>query len=210
VYLAIAKAFSTSPDIQERYLRMANSKSMGQNRFSAEAGRLISQLVNKTGVRKLDFTKDETEKINYTRLMNLPDSEYDISESYNLLFLFENELRRLIACQFDKRDGWWKKGIPSDVYERVSKESKERLKGVELLKMLTLGDLFKIIKFGENWEQIFKIIFLSLNNVEPREGIIVPFRNKLAHSQEDISGNEIKEFVAVVKSMILRIQPYLT
>jgi hypothetical protein len=207
VYLDIARAFSTSPDIQERYLRMAVS--MGQNKFSAEASRLISQLVNKTGVRKSDFTKDETEKINYKRLMNLPDSEYDVSEAFNLLFLFENELRRLIAYQFDKRDGWWKKGIPSDMYERVSKESKERLKGVELLKMLTLGDLFKIIKFGDNWEQIFKTIFLSISNVESREGIILPFRNKLAHTNPDITQNELKEFVAVTKSIISRIQPYL-
>lgn len=207
VYLDIARAFSTSPDIQERYLRMATST--GQNKFSAEASRLISQLVNKTGVRKSDFTKDESEKINYARLMNLSDSEYDVSEAFNLLFLFENELRRLIACQFDKRDGWWKKGIPSDMYERVSKESKERLKGVELLKMLTLGDLFKIIKFGDNWEQIFKTLFLSLNNVESREGIILPFRNKLAHTNPDITQNELKEFVAVAKSMISRMQPYL-
>jgi len=207
VYLDIAKAFSTSPDIQERYLRMAVS--MGQNKFSAEASRLISQLVNRTGIRKSDFTKDETEKINYKRLMNLPDSEYDVSEAFNLLFLFENELRRLIAYQFDKREGWWKKGIPSDMYERVSKESKERLKGVELLKMLTLGDLFKIIKFGDNWEQIFKTIFLSISNVESREGIILPFRNKLAHTNPDITQNELKEFVAVTKSIISRIQPYL-
>ncbi len=207
VYLDIAKAFSTSPDIEERYLRMAAS--MGQNKFSAEASRLISQLVNKTGVRKSDFAKDELEKINYARLMNLSDSEYDVSEAFNLLFLFENELRRLIAYQFDKRDGWWKKGIPSDMYERVSKESKERLKGVELLKMLTLGDLFKIIKFGDNWEQIFKAMFLSPNNVESREGIILPFRNKLAHTNPDIAQNELKEFVAVSKSMISRMQPYL-
>lgn len=207
VYLDVARAFSTSPDIQERYLRMAAST--GQNKFSAEASRLISQLVNKTGVRKSDFTKDESEKINYARLMNLPDDKYDVSEAFNLLFLFENELRRLIASQFDKRDGWWKKGIPNDMYERVSKESKERLKGVELLKMLTLGDLFKIIKFGDNWEQIFKTIFLSLNNVESREGIILPFRNKLAHTNPDITQNELKEFVAVAKSMISRMQPYL-
>lgn len=207
VYLDIAKAFSTSPDIEERYLRMAAS--MGQNKFSTEASRLISQLANNTGIRKPDFTKDELEKINYARLTNLPDSEYDVSEAFNLLFLFENELRRLIAYQFDKRDGWWKDGIPRDVYERVSKESKERLKGVELLKMLTLGDLFKIVKFGDNLEQIFKIIFLSLNNIESREGIILPFRNKLAHTNPDITQNELKEFVAVVKSMISRIQPYL-
>lgn len=209
VYLEIAKAFSTSPDIQERYLRMANSNSSVQNKFSAEAGRLISQLVNKTGVRKSDFTKDESEKINYERLMNLPEREYDISEAYNLIYLFENEFRRLIACQFDKRDGWWKKGIPSDVYKRVSKDSKERLKGVELLKMLTLGDLFKIIMFGDNWEQIFQPIFLSTNNVESREDIILTFRNKVAHTYPDFTQNELIESVVVTKSMISRMQPYL-
>jgi len=69
--------------------------------------------------------------------------------------------------------------------------------------------LFKIIKFGDNWEQIFKTIFLSVSNVESREGIILPFRNKLAHTNPDITQNELKEFVAVTKSIISRIQPYL-
>lgn len=210
VYLGVAEAFFESPEIQERYLRMAAA--MRQNKYSDEANRKISDLVNKTGVRKPDLTKDELEKINFARLIKLSDNKYNISESFNLLFLFENELRRLIAFQFNKREGWWKNGIPNDLYERVNKEnkdSKERIKGIELLKLLTLGDLFKIIKYLGNWEPIFKPVFLAINYIESREAIILPFRNKLAHTNPDIAQSEMKEFVAVTKHMITRMQPYL-
>jgi hypothetical protein len=206
IYLEVAKAFSKFPEIEEKYLRLAAST--GQNKFSNEASFLISQKVNRSGIRKSDYAKDESEKINYTRLVNLPDSQYDITEAFNLFFLLENELRRLIGYQFD-RHRWWNKGIPSDMHEHVSKESKEQLKGIELLKMLTLGDLFRIIKSRDNWEQIFQTIFLSISNVESREEIILPFRNKLTRTDPDITQNEIKEFVAVTKSIISRIQPYL-
>ena len=210
VYLDIANVFSESPEICERYLHMAAA--MGQNKFSAEANCKITAMLNKTGVRKPDLAKDDLEMIHFTRLIKLPDDKFNVSESFNLLFLFENELRRLIAYQFNKYEGWWKKGIPSDLYERVTKENKdgkERIKGVELLKLLTLGDLFKIIKFGDNWDEIFKLIFLTSSYIDSREAIILPFRNKLAHTNPDISQLELREFVAVAKNMIVRMQPYL-
>jgi hypothetical protein len=117
-----------------------------------------------------------------------------------------------MAFQFNKREGWWKKGIPSDVdgrANRENKDSKERLKGIELLKMLTLGDLFKIIKSGDNWEAIFKAVFLTPSYIDSREAIILPFRNRLAHTNPDISETEMREFIAVTKHMITRMQPYL-
>ncbi len=141
--------------------------------------------------------------------MELPIEEYDITEAYNLLFLFENELRRLIAHQFNQRSGWWKKGIPGDIYERVAKENGERVKGVDLLNSITLGDLFRIILHKENWDEIFNAIFLSPKLVEARQSLILSVRNRIAHTDRNLSTDSIREYVVTAKNMIKQTQPFL-
>jgi hypothetical protein len=141
--------------------------------------------------------------------MNLPVDEYDIAEAYNLLFLFENELRRLIAHRFNQHSGWWKKGVPNDIYDRVRDENGKRIKGSELLNSITLGDLFKIVKFGDNWEQLFKNVFYSRNLLVARETIILPVRNRIAHTDRDLSLGLIKEYVIAAKNMVNQMQPFL-
>ncbi len=207
VYLEIADAFSHSPEICDRYLHMAAI--VGDNKFSDDANRRIAQTLNKEGIRKPDLTKDDLEKTNYTRLMELSVEEYDITEAFNLLFLFENELRRLIAYQFNQHTGWWKKGIPSDIYERVARENGEHIKGVELLNSITLGDLFRIILYGDNWNQIFSTIFLSPKLVEARESLILSVRNRIAHTDRNLSVDSIREYVVTAINMIKQMQPYL-
>ncbi len=207
VYLEIADAFSDSPEIRDRYLHMAAI--INSNKFSDEANREIFQTLNKEGIRKPDLTKDNLEKTNYVRLIELAVEEYDITEAYNLLFLFENELRRLIAYQFNQRNGWWKKGIPSDIYERVARENGEHIKGVELLNSITLGDLFRIVLFGDNWDQIFSAIFLSPKLVEARQSLILSVRNRIAHTDRNLSMDSIREYVGTTKNMIKQIQPHL-
>ena len=141
--------------------------------------------------------------------MNLSVEEYDIAEAYSLLYLFENELRRLIAYQFNQRTGWWKKGIPSDIFDKVAKENNERIKGAELLNRITLGELFKIIRYGDNWEQIFESVFYSSELLKAREHVITQVRNRIAHTDRDLSIDSIKEFVIAVKNMIKQMQPFL-
>ncbi|MBT3313165.1 MAG: hypothetical protein HN390_00990 [Anaerolineae bacterium] len=207
VYLEIANAFSASSEIHARYLHMAAT--VGENEFSNEANKKISHVLNVEGIKKRDLSKDELEKTNYMRLMNLPVDEYDIAEAYNLLFLFENELRRLIAHRFNQHSGWWKKGVPNDIYDRVRDENGKRIKGSELLNSITLGDLFKIVKFGDNWEQLFKNVFYSRNLLVARETIILPVRNRIAHTDRDLSLGLIKEYVIAAKNMVNQMQPFL-
>jgi hypothetical protein len=193
----------------------ATSNRSSRKRISQSDIKLLTDSHNdikkiKKGVRKQDLARDAAEQITFDRLMNLPKDDYDVSEAYNLLFLFENELRRLIAHQFDIHADWWRKGIPKDIYVRASRKGSEHIiKGVELLKRLTLSDLFKITKYKENWEQVFEPIFLTLSYIESREAIILPFRNKVAHTNYNISQLEIDEFFAVTKNMIVRMHPYL-
>jgi hypothetical protein len=207
VYLEIANAFSDTPEIRDRYLHMAATVS--NNKYSEEANREIARTLNVEGVRQPDLIKDELEKNNYSRLMNLSVEEYDIAEAYSLLYLFENELRRLIAYQFNQRTGWWKKGIPSDIFDKVAKENNERIKGAELLNRITLGELFKIIRYGDNWEQIFESVFYSSELLKAREHVITQVRNRIAHTDRDLSIDSIKEFVIAVKNMIKQMQPFL-
>ena len=207
VYLEIANAFSDTPEIRDRYLHMAATVS--DNKFSDEANREITRTLNIEGVRKPDLTKDELEKTNFLRLINLRVEDYDITEAYNLLYLFENELRRLITYQFNQRSGWWKKGIPNDIFDKVAKENNERVKGTELLNQITLGELFKVIRYGDNWEQVFEIIFYSLELLKARESIILPVRNRIAHTDRNLSIDLIREYVIAAKNMIKQMQPFL-
>jgi hypothetical protein len=206
-YLEVAKSFSDSPEIRDRYLHMASTK--GNNKFSAEALDYMTELLNKNGVRQENLKKDIFEKINYQRLMGISNQEYDISEAVNLLFLLENELRRLIAYQFGLHKGWWKKGVPQDIYARITREKKDKLKGLDLLKELNLGDLFKIIQFTENWDNLFEPVFLSISFIKSRESIVLPARNKLAHTNPDITSVDLEEFVSISKNIITRIQTFI-
>jgi hypothetical protein len=207
VYLEIANAFSDTPEIRDRYLHMAAS--ITNNKYSEEANREIARTLNIEGVRKPDLTKDDLEKTNFSRLMSLSVEEYDITEAYNLLYLFENEIRRLIAYQFNQRSGWWKKGVPSDIFDKVTRENNERIKGVELLNQITLGELFKIIRYGENWNQIFEAIFYSPELLKAREHVITQVRNRIAHTDRNLSIDAIREYVVAVKNMIKQMQPFL-
>lgn len=209
-YLEVAKKFSDVPEIHDRYLSMAVA--LGgrvNNRYSMEAVQLLTSNFGKSPSFRNELIRTEGDNFSYQRLIELPTTDYDQSECYNLLHLFENELRRLIAYQFNQKGtSWWKKGIPSDVTETSRKRGEEKLKGFELLEYTDLGDLFKIILFSENWEEIFITIFRSREFLIARTDIIISTRNTIAHNRT-LSETEISEFVVITKHILKIVQPFL-
>ncbi len=131
----------------------------------------------------------------YERLMSLPTNDYDLGEAYKLLFLFENELRRLITTQFDKFD-WWKIGLSKLPFKRISNISDN-----DRLASLTLGELFKIMLANESWERIFNEIFPNKDYIEEKTSIILNTRNQIAHTRE-LSYRQLEQFVISAKDML--------
>lgn len=122
----------------------------------------------------------------YERLNSLPLENYNISEAYNLLYLFENELRLFVATQFSLFD-WWKQGLSENLYEKAARSEMT-------LDLFSLGDLFKVIMVDGNWERIFKKMFPSKTYIGDKASIILRVRNKIAHSRE-LATKELEEFV---------------
>jgi hypothetical protein len=208
VYLDVAKVFSDSTEISESYL--ARTLAIGlrtPNKYSDKAAQMITKFGQDTNMIE-DISESDAYKMSYQRSVSMSIDQYDQSETYNLLFIFENTLRQLIVVEFNKESGWWKKGIPSDIYDRISKENDKKVKGIELLRLMTLGDLFKVILANQNWEQLFKKIFQSRQYIESRSVIILPLRNKIAHNNP-LTQNEIAEFASIVKHMLSITQPFL-
>lgn len=129
----------------------------------------------------------------YEGLTSLPFYKFGISEAYNLLYLFENELRTLVSTQFSLAD-WWKQGLTLDLYEKAVRNDMT-------LDFFTLGDLFKLITAENNWEKIFKGIFVNKSYIQDKVSVILRVRNKIAHSRE-VSYEELQDFVSNTLDML--------
>ena len=90
----------------------------------------------------------------YKRLMSIPMNYFDASEAYNLVYLFENELRILISNKFTEFD-WWQQGLSIVDNKRIMTGGKYSLDN------FTLGELFKLVMIEKNWRKVFSQIFPS-------------------------------------------------
>lgn len=109
--------------------------------------------------------------------------------------LAENHLRNFILKKLNRyygSDKWWKHGLPGG-----SKKTADSMWNVELTRkpylrrekkqnerkfeFFGLGNLKDIIVYGNNWEQIFKEVFMDKQNFERRIKDIMVLRNPSSH-----------------------------
>lgn len=143
----------------------------------------------------------------FAQVMSMPIEEYKLEDAYSLLYLLENELRKIIISQFNEHD-WWKNGIRIKTTTRLYERSTTKeLSHEEMLSLLSLGDLFQIIISDENWETIFKFIFPSRECIfNESKSKILRARNSIAHSR-DLTPKEMNDFVISARKLLEIIHP---
>lgn len=190
------------------YLNMENILSF--NRMLAENKSLTVILSSR--IKLISSTQKKWEKISkitivmqrispstfnnmYKRLMSIPMNYFDASEAYNLVYLFENELRILISNKFTEFD-WWQQGLSIVDNKRIMTGGKYSLDN------FTLGELFKLVMIEKNWRKVFSQIFPSKEYLEQKTPIILSARNAIAHNRA-LTNNKFNEFAMVVKELLL-------
>jgi len=168
----------------------------------------IQEIISKLSVKIISLNRlNEFDLENlYKYVMSIPNEDFNLSDSYNLLFLLENELRLLITLQFDRHD-WWQEGLnlklsTKTYYNSINNQDNGKVK----LSSLTLGDLFQIITTQKNWEEIFSDIFESKSIFDDQKSIILRARNSIAHSKE-LTSQASMLFVISAKDILRSIHP---
>lgn len=137
----------------------------------------------------------------YEQLMSMPVNEFSNGEAYKLLFLCENQLRKLISIQFDRFD-WWQRGLSKNISDTsLRRLGNKSINNESTLDVLTLGELFKLILDNDNWENIFKDIFPSREFIEDNSSAILRARNSIAHSR-DLLPAELVRFIVTAKDLL--------
>jgi len=144
-------------------------------------------------------------------LMNIPPIE-----EYALLYILENELRKLIENELPKVSSkWWKERIPEDVRRNAEKriEKKKQLwpwhpaKSKNILHFLDFTDYMKIIVRKGNWRDVFQRIFNDKDLLLGKLKELKPIRDSIAHSRF-LTQNERDILRINAKSILVSIWNY--
>lgn len=130
-----------------------------------------------------------------------------MSNAYSILFKLENELRTFIEKRLreEYNEEWWVKGVPLRVRKSAEQnEEKEPNSALGLLYFTEFSDLRKIIQKEENWHNIFKKYFTTLEQIISRLDELEHIRHTIAHtrllSNEDFEKLDL--FYREIKKMI--------
>jgi len=114
-------------------------------------------------------------------------SEIPVDE-YIRLFILEKTLRCFVRNELSKIcEKWWRQRIPGDVWsaaeERKRDEEKRLMHSIDLhpLWYVDFYDYVKIIVRKNNWEEVFKAVFINKEGFKTSMEKLVPIRNKVAH-----------------------------
>jgi len=109
-------------------------------------------------------------------------------EEYIRLYFLERTLRQFVLICLSKiSEQWWKTRVPPDVRgqaEERKAEEEQKLKPTINLHPLWYVDFYdyvKIITRKDNWNDIFKEIFVNKDEFKVTIMKLAPLRNKIAH-----------------------------
>lgn len=128
---------------------------------------------------------------------------------YSHIYCIESSLRELIINSLEDIDGpqWYKKRLPGDILQkyRQAKEYELSFKWTQVIPQhpiyyIDFPDLKKIIERKDNWEDIFKDIFLEKNVLISIFSEVEFIRNKIAHNRK----STVKD-VEIVKTAYLKL-----
>ena len=109
-----------------------------------------------------------------------------MSNAYSILYKLENELRTFIEKKLRKKYNkeWWQKGVPLRVRKSAEQNrAKEPDSSLGLLNYTEFSDLRKIIQKEENWHNIFKKYFTTLEQIISRLDELEQIRHIIAHTR---------------------------
>lgn len=109
-----------------------------------------------------------------------------MSNAYSILYTIENRLRIFIEKKLREKHGnqWWERGVPLKIRERSEEKKKEDpAVALSLICYTDFGDLRKIIMKTENWHDIFKGHFETLEHIVSRLDELEPIRHAIAHTR---------------------------
>jgi DGQHR domain-containing protein len=167
----------------------------GRERISARIGLLISQSARGWGGEKVDNLLRQTE--------------------YVTLSEFETELRRAIVDALEKTDAdWWTARVPEDVRTEAEElRAREVNAGLQprlhLIDYAKFEDYKKIILKKDNWEEVFKSIFLlGKEFVSSRLTDLSRIRNVVMHSGRLLTDDEKDILYLFTKQLLDNIQSW--
>jgi len=121
-------------------------------------------------------------------------------KAFKYLFYIETALRELIIELLETTFGskWYKSKLPGDILKKYknSLNSEKKIKFSQLIPhhpiyYIDFPDLLKIIIRDDNWNTIFKKIFVRKENISSSLSDLDYIRNKVAHNRK-ISNEDIK------------------
>lgn len=130
-----------------------------------------------------------------------------MSNAYSILYKLENELRIFIEKKLREEYGeeWWQKGVPLRVRRSAEKKkAKEPDSSLGLLCYTEFNDLRRIVQKEENWHNIFKKYFKTLERIISKLDELETIRHTIAHTRllSDEDFEKLDLFYREIKRMI--------
>lgn len=126
----------------------------------------------------------------------------DAVHLYKMMWQFERWLRLMVYVELYARDNNWEKTIPNKEDDKSPKNKDKKLTHMittheSSLSYLTLGELWNIMRNGNNWN-CFKAYFPPEDNIDARIKEIMNIRNRIMHFREPHE-NDIARMVLFLK-----------
>jgi len=139
---------------------------------------------------------------------HVPEAEKDDErlEVYNLISVFEAELRALIERALSARFGasWWADRIDPGVRgraERLAETEAKRGRSARPVDCLDFAHYEMILLDDKNWEEAFRPVFQNKDQLRARLVVLKSYRDPVAHTRGDITTKEKGEVVGVIHWM---------
>lgn len=132
-------------------------------------------------------------------------------EEYVRLYFLEKTLRKFIVDSLSALDEkWWRRRVPGDIRkkaeERKTKETEKLVVTIDLhpIWYVDFLDYISIITQKNNWEEVFKRVFLNKDKFRVLMEELAPIRNKIAHMRP-LSEREKKNLDALSEDILVHI-----
>ena len=135
------------------------------------------------------FTEERDDEL----LNEKSSKNFTTTDCADLLTILEIELRAFIAERLSSvTNKWWKQRIPEEIRNRAEKRKQEREEPYPGRKQqnrsqsdyLDFADLKTLITRKDNWDDVFKQVFVKPEIVVVKLDEISPIRNDIAHHRE--------------------------